>query len=60
MKTFYVELYHGCSIVKAKSLDKAEKWAEHYFGASNYKFTREANDDEVSWNLAMGGREHIV
>ena len=58
-KAFAVEFGGGITIVRAKTIAKARRWADDELGRMNGPYSvAEATQDQVNWVTAMGGRIH--
>jgi hypothetical protein len=56
---FYIaEFGSNMTIIKAWSLEEAIQFANNYIGRMNEPRVKEANEQDVSWNRAMGGCVH--
>jgi len=57
---YYIDLYEGCTIIKATGMDIACRNALATFGTSSFRSIRRATDDDISWVTAMGGAIHEI
>lgn len=55
---YVVKLDNGVTIVKAKSIAIARKWAYSYFGSSKSPQTLYATEKDLDWVRSMGGTIH--
>lgn len=60
MKSYLVGLCNGNqTIVEAKSLEAAQKWALETFGTILMPRVAEAKQEDIDWTKAFGGRIHV-
>lgn len=54
---FYIEFEGNCTLVKARSPQRAVDFATTLFGTGRAPYrVRTATAEDITWNLSMGGR----